>query len=952
MEGQYPTEGKVTSSKYPSIKFYRLSFIDINVTVKDTRLYIQRGTFRGKTSLHVARNDPNFKSDKVYMKFRMYESKWLCHAECNSNEKESDGNCQPSCLLQVDTYLTYTEVAFYLADNIFIDTAVRVKLMSFGEATGVTVRNNSFASGSIPTPGGAEIDVLVGDIEDVVHINITNSSFVNISTVIPNYECTMVRALSVNVRPLESFERYKREHINITNLFFEGNHRALSVSGYPIESLAMEDLVFKNNYALLDDGAALYLNVTAKQIGTDVSIYNCVFENNMAGFVPDEKLQNARISSYEPGIIKITGGGTKIYEQNLLGKGGAIALYNGASVTMKHCAFVNNSAYNFGGSLYQASGISWITLMNVSFEASGERIAERGDVIYARGSLFISSATFVVHKASGDVSIVQQSRAEAASLTIFNISLICPVGYSLHVDKTTALNPQLYQDKGYVYGDEKDFVYLDRIYLWCQPCKGGLYSIEQGYLKIVTSDEVGIEVLEFEHTGITCRRCPYGGLCEGEIRSVPSYWGYVTNNEIIFEHCLQGQCCYTEPCPGYDHCAQNRYGTLCSQCIPGYSRATFSQMCVHSSDCGLWWFWPVTIGLGFAYALFLLFEDDITEMAINLLKKFSGEETVNEAKIVKLSESKTLEGLTRVHTIAEKFHSNILLGEKHPVNDKLRNEITNFKKPEQTTTESNSNDDPDYLQIMVNFIQDAALFYVYMPTNNATNESLILKVFGFTLSVINIIDNACFRTNLNAVQLLFMKSIVGPTLITVYGIAYFVLFLLNFGYDFKNSPGKRGSKVYFYIKERLTSAFVLTLLFSFQSLLITSLTLLDCVELTGDTLLKIDTNIKCYQKWQYVVLGYVVTCSVPFPILLLILPSLLKHKIMSQGHIFIAGIFPLPFLIIWLFKTVRFNVRKFLQGRNKISPGKKLTKIRVIDDTECRKRNLRCIAGFLPRHTY
>ena len=863
MEGQYPTEGKVTKSKYPSIKFYRLSFTDINVTVKDTRLYIERGIFRGKTSLHVARNDPTFRSDKVYMKFRMYNSKWLCHAECNSIEKESGGNCQPSCLLHVDTYLTFTTVAFYLADNIFIDTAVRVKLMTFGEATGITVRNNSFASGSIPTPGGAQIEVLVGDIEDVVHIDITNSSFINISTVILNHECTIVRALSVNVRPLEAFNRYKREHINVSNLFFEGNHRALGVSGYPIESLAMEELRFKNNFALLDDGAALYLNVTAKQIGTDVTIYNCVFENNMAGYVPEEKLQISRISSYEPEIIKIRGGGTKIYEQNLMGRGGAVALYNGASVTMKHCTFVNNSAKNFGGSLYQASGIGSITLMNVSFEASGERMAERGDVIYARGSLFISSATFVVHKASGYVTIVQQSLARAASLTIFNISVICPVGYSLHVDKTTALNPQLYQDQGYVYGDEKDFVYLDRIYLWCEPCKRGLYSIERGYLKIVTSDEVGIEVLGYEHKGITCRRCPYGGICDGDIRSVPSYWGYVANGEIIFEHCIQGHCCYTDPCPGYYHCAQNRYGALCSQCVPGYSRATFSETCVRSSDCGLWWFWPVTIALGFAYALFLLFEEDITEMAMGLLKKFSGEETISKVNMVKLSETKAQKGETRVITIADKFHSNHPLEEKHPLNEKLQSGIFDMKKLKQISSESTSNDDPDYLQIMVNFVQDAALFYVYMPTNNATNESLILKIFGFTLSVINIIDNACFKANLNAVQLLLMKSIVGPTLITVYGIAYCLLFLLNLVYNFKRNSDKRGSKPYFYMKKRLSSAYVLTMLFSFQSLLITSLTLLDCVELAGDTLLKIDTNTKCYQKWQYVVLGYVVMfCTV------------------------------------------------------------------------------------------
>ena len=83
------------------------------------------------------------------------------------------------------------------------------------------------------------------------------------------------------------------------------------MSGYPIESLAIEDLLFKNNFALLDDGAALYLNVTANQIGTDVTIYNCVFENNMAGYVPEEKLKSSRILSHERGIIKIKDGGSK-----------------------------------------------------------------------------------------------------------------------------------------------------------------------------------------------------------------------------------------------------------------------------------------------------------------------------------------------------------------------------------------------------------------------------------------------------------------------------------------------------------------------------------------------------------------------------------------------------------------------------------------------------------------
>ena len=304
----------------------------------------------------------------------------------------------------------------------------------------------------------------------------------------------------------------------------------------------------------------------------------------MAGYVPEDKLQNPQVISYKPGSITIKYNEMELNEEILVGKGGALALYEGKSITMQDCIFMNNSAYNFGVSIFQASPVG-LTITNVSFEASGKYIAEHGQVIYALSYLFISSASFVVQKALAHVSIVQHSLSGVMSLTIFNISLVCPVGYSLDVEKTTVSNPELYQ--GYVYGDDRDFAYLDRILLTCRPCKRGIYSIEKGSLELGTSDEHCIEVkilnTRASHVGHVLTE-----LFASDIRSVPSYWGYIKEDEIILEHCIQGHCCYTDRCPGYDHCAENRHGLLFSQCLPGYSRATFSTQCVPSSDCGLW----------------------------------------------------------------------------------------------------------------------------------------------------------------------------------------------------------------------------------------------------------------------------------------------------------------------------------------------------------------------------
>ena len=186
-------------------------------------------------------------------------------------------------------------------------------------------------------------------------------------------------------------------HISIDNVLFEENHRDLTIEGM----------------------AALYLKVVESIIGTDVTIANCIFENNMAGYVPEDKLQNPQVISYKPGIITIRYNEMELNEEILVGKGGALALCEGKSITMQDCIFMNNSAYNFGGSIFQASPVG-LTITNVSFEASGKCIAKHGQVIYALGYLFISSASFVVHKALAHVSIVQHLLSEVMSLTIFN----------------------------------------------------------------------------------------------------------------------------------------------------------------------------------------------------------------------------------------------------------------------------------------------------------------------------------------------------------------------------------------------------------------------------------------------------------------------------------------------------------------------------------------------------
>ncbi len=52
--------------------------------------------------------------------------------------------------------------------------------------------------------------------------------------------------------------------------------------------------------------------------------------------------------------------------------------------------------------------------------------------------------------------------------------------------------------------------------------------------------------------------CPYGGLCETEVKSKANFWGEEHDNEVKLHLCPPGYCCQRAYCDPYDMCAENR----------------------------------------------------------------------------------------------------------------------------------------------------------------------------------------------------------------------------------------------------------------------------------------------------------------------------------------------------------------------------------------------------------
>lgn len=94
---------------------------------------------------------------------------------------------------------------------------------------------------------------------------------------------------------------------------------------------------------------------------------------------------------------------------------------------------------------------------------------------------------------------------------------------------------------------------------------------------------------------------------------------------------------------------------------------------------------------------------------------------------------------------------------------------------------------------------------------------------------------------------------------------------------------------------------MLTLLFTYQQLATTAFKLLNCVTVGDRLVLFLDGEEKCYEPWQYGVLAYAICCIVPFCLVLLLGPGLLKDGRISLPAFFCACLLPLPFVGYWLF---------------------------------------------------
>lgn len=838
-------------------------------------------------------------------------------------------------------------------------TFSNIKFSAFaGRSTEVTVDNCTFTNAPDHPSVNGGLNVFVKDrfVESTVWIR--DSRFVHqmhedpVQSVRNLYEAALLVRVSDAEKEVHGVLRVV---IRVDRCTFDDNERGLTLIG-SFRFTNITDCVFANNLAM-HAGAGL---LSIGNQGTEITVTRSVFEGNAAGFYRIDKvrrhLDTFRIDRNEVTIESACCKGVVAF----VGKGGAIRLHR-SNLTVVDCLFRNNTARLLGGSLFVDREATLAIVRSQLENSATDEHSMEGDLLYSNGFVIIESARIRVITATSHVTIVHHSGTHW-SFDVASISVECPIGYRLRVTNASA-----YQVT--TLGLQRSFK-LDQLSYYCEPCARNKYSLDRGFLNYSRSLDATLIHYTLNVNGqapttpaldlyvyrdITCRPCPYGGRCRQQIAAVPNFWGYETNSGIRFQNCPKGYCCTSMDCRGYNRCAPHRTGPLCGRCEDGFSEALFSSDCVPDDLCDSTWLWPVLLGSGVLYFLFLLFQKDIRDlMFLNGLKlenfncvlsKLRRPVNGHEAPIIGTGHQDIRREIypQKPKPVAQNGKASYELNE---LNSCYEETLRSFPLRESFTSDSSTHlpppppaavetaaagagaDAPASADLGVSFIiisffyfQDAQLLHVKTVFTSVDNRfkavfrDFLAGLFKFRIEIFQFFDQYCYLRGITPTMKLLVRVLFVPYVLAQFGIVFLVYKWCTLrGGTSKRPPGggssssnSNTSALSTYFSTRLASGFVLALLFVYQKLATTSFTLLNCVPIENRSVLYIDGTITCYEIWQYWVLAYAVACTVPFCLVLLLGPELLRDCLISLLEFFVACIFPFPFLLRWI--VIRLRLR-------------------------------------------
>ncbi len=399
----------------------------------------------------------------------------------------------------------------------------------------------------------------------------------------------------------------------------------------------------------------------------------------------------------------------------------------------------------------------------------------------------------------------------------------------------------------------------------------------------------------------TCNECPHGANCTAGVVALPNYWGHMTAaNRLEFHRCPVGYCCNRTPCAGINQCSANREGTLCGRCTEGFTESLLSQECLPDEECDDTWVQPLFISWAFCVALAIVFMGELEKLPHKILERCKhyqckkGQKQENQRANASDRNSDTES--TNQEAMAGMKQIGLQVTPKVPILWGL------------LTTERQENADQSghlkYLQIVLYYIQDSALFQVDLALGSKGNlirkiRRLLLNVSQMAVDLLDLGLKLCPIKGWTPVQKIMAKNLTGPLVFFFIVTIYSKIKLACCCF-----PGKRHSiKRFWYPK--VTSAVIFSILLFYQQIANTTFSLLYCIESDDQSILFIDGTVTCYQLWQIVILIFAINWIVAIIPVLMFLPGLLELRLIGVKHFFLACLLPGPMLVYWGYRIYK-----------------------------------------------
>ena len=656
---------------------------------------------------------------------------------------------------------------------------------------------------------------------------------------------------------------------------FTDNRRALRLEALPgmkEGSLYVTQCGFHGNTAR-GPGGAVHVEQGAGRLS--IRVEKSVFTDNLALSLPaSQNLSQTRIS-------KITGsGGALAFSLQALQEDSTMR----ASADIRDCTFTNNTAENYGGSLYFTSGVVASlygnTFSNVNINTTRPRI---GDILESRGNMLLRNNTFRVATSTNEVPILSyRAERDGQFLQSEGLDFICPKGYQAstvyNAIRTTGRKSP-----------------IETLLMYCQSCSEGLYSLAGSHVLLNQANGLDVQPLSTSR----CDQCPYGASCRTDVHAKANFWGEVHEGHVYMYLCPADYCCQEPVCMQYDECAPYREGLLCGRCQAGYSESLFSPSCILNSNCSYaTWFWAVIVLYGIAYVAFFVFQQEVEMVMANFSAWLSKHLGNLSEKCKRKSKHKDTLGKKEAGQIRE----------KEGIGSKGEGQHSNNDKPVP---------DGAYLQIFMYYVQSADLLKIsilYLGNREMPLESLgntLKNIFSFNTFGINM--NTCLFKDVTAVFKTWLNVGFVVYLFVVWAVFLGLGKLINLCARRASQTGQVQWVTPTPFGAKLTGALVLLALYTYQYFAENSFNLMHCVWVrgAGHSVLFVDGQVECYQDWQYGVLIFTCVYVLPFWVVLGLGPGLLRQRVVTIREFLLSLFLPLlacPFLLLMACRTA--NLRR------------------------------------------